>query len=81
MPPGANVCPACPANVIVWLALLIVTSTFCIPVPPALVAETVTMNVPVTIGVPEIAPVIGLSVKLAPSGAAPKLNGELVAVI
>ena len=64
-----------------WLAALMVTCTLCMPVPPGLVALTVTLNAPAAIAVPEINPVAVLTLTPAPSPVAPNDAGELVAVI
>jgi hypothetical protein len=52
-----------------------------LPVPPLLVAASVTLEVPAPVGVPEIKPEEVLTVKPAGNPDAPKLVGELVAVI
>ena len=52
-----------------------------LPVPELLDAEIVTVNVPVTDGIPEISPVAVLIVKPVGSPVALKLVGELVAAI
>jgi hypothetical protein len=52
-----------------------------LPVPPLLVALKVTLEVPVPVGVPEIKPETVFTVRPAGSPDAPKLVGELVAVI
>jgi hypothetical protein len=52
-----------------------------LPVPPALVALMVTLYVPAVVGVPEIDPVAGFTVKPEGSPVALKLVGLLVAVI
>ena len=52
-----------------------------LPVPALLVALNVTAEVPGAVGVPEIKPVAAFTDKPAGSPAAPKLVGELVAVI
>ena len=52
-----------------------------LPVPPALVALIVTEEVPVAVGVPEISPVLVFTESPAGRLLAPKLVGELVAVI
>jgi hypothetical protein len=46
-----------------------------------LVALTVTLEVPAPVGVPEIKPELVLTLRPAGSPVAPKLVGELVAVI
>jgi len=50
---------------------LIVIVKVALPVPPALVALIVTVNVPEAVGVPEIAPVDVFTVKPAGSPVAP----------
>ncbi len=52
-----------------------------VPVPPAFTAPMVTLVVPATVGVPEIAPVVVLRVKPAGKAVEVKLVGVLVAVI
>ena len=52
-----------------------------VPVPPAFVAVMVTVKVPDAVGLPEINPVVALTVKPPGSPVAPKLVGLLVAVI
>ena len=52
-----------------------------LPVPPALVALIVTEEVPAAVGVPEITPVLVFTESPAGRLLAPKLVGELVAVI
>ena len=47
--------------VITGAAELIVTITPALPVPPELVALTVTVEVPTAVGVPEISPVVPLT--------------------
>ena len=51
------------------------------PVPPALVALIVTLNDPVTVGVPEINPVVALMLSPVGNPVALKLVGELDAAI
>jgi hypothetical protein len=51
------------------------------PVPPAFVALIVTLEVPATVGVPEIKPVDALTDNPAGNPRALKLVGEFVAVI
>ena len=60
---------------------LIVKVRVALPVPPLLVALRVTLEVPAPVGVPEINPEPVLTVRPAGSPDAPKLVGELVAVI
>ena len=52
-----------------------------VPVPPALVALKLTLEVPAVVGVPEIKPVVVLIDKPAGSPVALKLVGEFEAVI
>jgi hypothetical protein len=52
-----------------------------LPVPPVFVALSVTLEVPPAVGVPEIKPETVFTVKPAGNPVAPKLVGELVAVI
>jgi hypothetical protein len=52
-----------------------------LPVPLLLVALSVTVDVPAELGVPDITPVPVLTNKPDGKPAAPKLEGELVAVI
>ena len=52
-----------------------------LPVPPPLVALSVTLEVPAAVGVPEIKPETVFTVSPAGSPVAPKLVGEFVAAI
>ena len=52
-----------------------------LPVPALLVALSVTLEVPAAVGVPEIRPETVFTVRPAGNPDAPKLMGELVAVI
>lgn len=52
-----------------------------LPVPALFVALMVTLEVPATVGVPEIKPVVGFIVSPAGRPEAAKLAGELVALI
>jgi len=52
-----------------------------LPVPPLLVALTVTLKVPAPVGVPEIKPETVFAVRPVGNPDAPKLVGELLAVI
>ena len=61
-----------PATVIVRVAC---------PVPPALVADRLTGNVPATVGAPEMMPVAPSNKSPAGNPEAPKLVGEFVAAI
>jgi hypothetical protein len=60
---------------------LIVKVNVALPVPVPLVALIVTLKVPAVVGVPEINPVIVLTLKPAGNGVALKPVGLLVAVI
>jgi hypothetical protein len=65
-------------------AVLMVMTRIAVPElqePAPLLAVMVTLVVPVAVGVPEITPVLGLTVRPAGSGLAVKLVGLLVAVI
>jgi len=57
-------------EVVVGTGLLIVKVSVAVPVPPALVALMVTVYVPAVVGVPEINPVLGFTVKPAGNGVA-----------
>ena len=50
---------------------MMVNVSVALPVPPALVALMVTLYVPAVVGVPEISPVLVLTVKPAGSPVAP----------
>ena len=52
-----------------------------LPVPPELVALMITVALPDAVGVPEIKPFAAFADKPAGNPVAPKLVGELVAVI
>jgi hypothetical protein len=58
-----------------------VRESVAVVVPPAFVAPIVTLEVPVAVGVPLIAPVLVLTLKPAGNPVALKLVGELLAVI
>ena len=60
---------------------LIVKVRVAVPVPPLLVALSVTVDVPAVVGVPEIKPVPVLTRRLAGNPVALKLVGLLLAVI
>jgi hypothetical protein len=60
---------------------LMVNVRVLVPVPPALVALTVTDEVPAVVGVPEITPVPVLTLNPPGNPVAPKLVGLLLAVI
>ena len=71
---------------VVWLVMtgtggLTVRVRSAVPVPPLLVAPSVTVEVPVAVGVPEMSPVEVLTDKPEGSPVAEKLVGELEAVI
>ena len=65
----------------VGVGLRMVNVSIAVPVPLPLVALRVMLNVPVTVGVPEIKPVIGFTVKPAGKGAAPHVLIAWSAVI
>ena len=67
--------------VITGVAGLIVSESVCVPVPPALVALRVTLELPAVTGVPEIRPVAVLIESPPGNPVALKLVGLLVAVI
>jgi hypothetical protein len=60
---------------------LIVMTSVALPVPPALVALIVTLDVPAVVGVPEINPVLVFTDKPPGNPVALKLVGLFVAVI
>jgi hypothetical protein len=60
---------------------LIVNVSDALPVPALLVALSVTVELPALVGVPEIKPESVFTVRPAGNPVAPKLLGELVAVI
>jgi hypothetical protein len=60
---------------------LMVKVSVALPVPPALVALIVTLNVPAVVGVPEINPVLVFTLRPAGNPVALKLVGLFVAVI
>ena len=60
---------------------VIVNVTDRVPLPPALVAETVTEVDPTALGVPEMTPVLVFNVSPAGSPGAPKLVGLSVPVM
>ena len=59
----------------------IVRARAALPLPPALVALSVTVEVPAAVGVPEIKPLVALTARPAGSPVAAKLVGELLAAI
>ena len=59
----------------------IVSARVAFPVPPELVALSVTVEVPAVVGVPEIRPLAVLTARPAGSPVAAKLVGELLAAI
>ena len=63
------------------VAAVMVMLSACVPVPLALVALMVAANVPATVGIPEIKPVLVLMASPAGNPDALKLVGELVAVM
>jgi len=67
--------------VITGVAGLIVRVSVAVPVPPALLALKLTVELPAVVGVPEINPVTVLIVKPPGSPVALKLVGLFVAVI
>ena len=69
------------ALVIEGTAGLMVSVSVVVPVPPALVALSEMVEVPVAVGVPEIKPLVVLTVSPEGSPVALKLVGELEAVI
>ena len=68
-----------PETVSVFWAMVITNVAF--PEPPPLVAMMVTLNIPTTVGVPVISPVVVLTVKPAGKPVALKLVGVFDAVI
>jgi hypothetical protein len=81
-PPGATQVGS--IELIVGLALIVITRVCCALVLQGLaplLAVIVTLVVPAAVGVPEITPVLVLTLKPAGSGLALKLVGLLVAVI
>ena len=62
-------------------AAVMVMLSACVPLPLPLVAAMVAAKVPVTDGMPVIKPVLMLTLSPAGNPVAPKLVGELVAVI
>ena len=62
-------------------AVLIVKDNVADPVPAALVALNVTLDVPAAVGVPEMTPVVVLTESPAGNPVALKLAGLLLAVI
>ena len=71
------------SELMVGLLLIVMTSVALavLQVPAPLLAVMVTLVVPAVVGVPEITPVLVLTLRLAGSGLAVKLVGLLVAVI
>ncbi len=72
---------AVPALEITGVAGLAVKVNVLVPVPPALVALSVTLEVPAVVGVPEMSPVAVLIDRPAGNPVALKLVGLLEAVI
>jgi hypothetical protein len=66
--------------VITGAALAIVSVRAAVPVPVLLVALKLTFEVPATVGLPEIKPVVVFTVRPVGRPEAPKLVGELLAV-
>lgn len=62
-------------------AAAILIARDCVPVPPAFVAEIVALNVPAALGVPEMSPLAVFTPSPGGKPLAPKLVGELLAVI
>ena len=60
---------------------LMVSASVAVPVPPLLVAVSVTVDVPAVVAVPEIKPLVVFTVNPEGSPVALKLVGELEAVI
>ncbi len=72
------------SELMVGLLLIVITSVcwaLVLQVPAPLLAVMVTLVVPAVVGVPEITPVLVLTVRPAGNGLAVKLVGLLVAVI
>jgi hypothetical protein len=67
--------------VITGAATVTVKARVVLPVPPLFVALNVTLEVPAAVGVPEIKPEVVFTARPAGNPVAPKLVGELVAVI
>ena len=63
------------------VAAVMVILSACVPVPPMLVAVMVALKVPAADGVPEMTPVLGLTLSPAGIPVAPKLVGVFVAVM
>ena len=61
--------------------MLTVNVSVALPVPPAFVALSVTVEVPVAVGVPEISPLTLFTESPDGNPVAPKLTGKLAAVI
>ena len=61
--------------------MITVNESVALPVPALLVALTVVLKVPAAVGVPEIRPVAVFTAMPVGNPDAPKLVGELVAVI
>jgi len=57
-------------EVVVGTGLLMVMTSVAVPVPPALVALIVTLYTPAVVGVPEISPVLVLTLRTGGSGVA-----------
>ena len=63
-----------------FIGLIVITSALLV-VPPALVAVTVALKVPLALGVPEIRPVLAFTFTSAGSPLAPYPVGGVLAVI
>jgi len=72
---------AVPLLVMTGAATFTVKANDKLPVPPPLVALSVTVDVPAAVGVPEIRPEAVFTARPAGNPVAPKLVGVLVAVI
>ena len=77
--PEAALAAACTKDA--EIAAEIVRVSVALPVPPLLVALSVTVEVPAVVGVPEINPLVPFTERPAGNPVAPKLVGVFVAVI
>jgi uncharacterized protein YhfF len=66
---------------IAWVVVVTVMASLAVPVPLALVAPMVTLDVPAAVGVPLITPVVALMESPAGRPGAEKLVGQLFAAI
>ena len=73
--------PACPAMVTAAVAPRMVRARVAVPVPPALVALSVTAETPTAVGVPVMTPVAVLTLNPAGRPVALYPVGDLLAVI